>query len=275
MNDLSNVKKMYINYINNVIRNKKISHAYLIELDNYESDIVYVYNFIKMILCNLEYDELDKSNNKIIKLIDDGNYPDITVISTDNTVIKKTDILDLQKEFSNKSLYDNKKIYIIYSAEKLNNYSANTILKFLEEPEDNIIAFLLTDNRFNILDTIISRCQILSLKEESYKYQLNNDTLDFLDYLLNPNNFFINYNDLVKNKYSDKFIMKDILIESENIIISYLSKSDDRLNDIFGNILSDELIRIVSVIEAYLAQLKYNVNYKLWLNSFFSSLLGG
>ena len=192
-----------------------------------------------------------------------------------NTVIKKTDILDLQKEFSNKSLYNNKKIYIIYSAEKLNNYSANTILKFLEEPEDNIIAFLLTDNRFNILDTIISRCQILSLKEESYKYQLNNDTLDFLDYLLNPNNFFINYNDLVKNKYSDKFIMKDILIESENIIISYLSKSDDRLNDIFGNILSDELIRIVSVIEVYLAQLKYNVNYKLWLNSFFSSLLGG
>ena len=275
MNDLSNVKKMYINYINNVIRNKKISHAYLIELDNYDSDIVYVYNFIKMILCNLEYDDLDKSNNKIIKLIDDGNYPDITVISTDNTVIKKTDILDLQKEFSNKSLYNNKKIYIIYSAEKLNNYSANTILKFLEEPEDNIIAFLLTDNRFNILDTIISRCQILSLKEESYKYQLNNDTLDFLDYLLNPNNFFINYNDLVKNKYSDKFIMKDILIESENIIISYLSKSDDRLNDIFGNILSDELIRIVSVIEVYLAQLKYNVNYKLWLNSFFSSLLGG
>lgn len=275
MNDLSNVKKMYINYINNVIRNKKISHAYLIELDNYECDIVYVYNFIKMILCNLEYDDLDKSNNKIIKLIDDGNYPDITVISTDNTVIKKTDILDLQKEFSNKSLYNNKKIYIIYSAEKLNNYSANTILKFLEEPEDNIIAFLLTDNRFNILDTIISRCQILSLKEESYKYQLNNDTLDFLDYLLHPNNFFINYNDLVKNKYSDKFIMKDILIESENIIISYLSKSDDRLNDIFGNILSDELIRIISVIEVYLAQLKYNVNYKLWLNSFFSSLLGG
>ena len=275
MNNLSNVKKMYIKYINNVIKNNKVSHAYLIELDNYERDIDYVYDFIKMILCNLEYDDLDKSNNKIIKLIDEGNYPDITVISTDNTVIKKSDIIDLQKDFSNKSLYNNKKIYIIYSAEKLNNYSANTILKFLEEPEDNIIAFLLTDNRFNILDTIVSRCQILSLKEESYKYQLNNDTLDFIDYLLNPNNFLINYNGLVKNKYSDKSIMKDNLIESENIIISYLSKSDERLNDVFRNILSEELIRIISIIEIYLAQLKYNINYKLWLNSFFSSLLGG
>lgn len=275
MNNLSNVKKMYIKYINNVIKNNKVSHAYLIELDNYERDTNYVYDFIKMILCNLEYDDLDKSNNKIIKLIDEGNYPDITVISTDNTVIKKSDIIDLQKDFSNKSLYNNKKIYIIYSAEKLNNYSANTILKFLEEPEDNIIAFLLTDNRFNILDTIVSRCQILSLKEESYKYQLNNDTLDFIDYLLNPNNFLINYNDLVKNKYSDKSIMKDNLIESENIIISYLSKSDERLNDVFRNVLSEELIRIISIIEIYLAQLKYNINYKLWLNSFFSSLLGG
>ncbi len=275
MNNLSNVKKMYIKYINNVIKNNKVSHAYLIELDNYERDTNYVYDFIKMILCNLEYDDLDKSNNKIIKLIDEGNYPDITVISTDNTVIIKSDIIDLQKDFSNKSLYNNKKIYIIYSAEKLNNYSANTILKFLEEPEDNIIAFLLTDNRFNILDTIVSRCQILSLKEESYKYQLNNDTLDFIDYLLNPNNFLINYNDLVKNKYSDKSIMKDNLIESENIIISYLSKSDERLNDVFRNVLSEELIRIISIIEIYLAQLKYNINYKLWLNSFFSSLLGG
>lgn len=275
MNNLSNVKKMYIKYINNVIKNNKVSHAYLIELDNYERDTNYVYDFIKMILCNLEYDDLDKSNNKIIKLIDERNYPDITVISTDNTVIKKSDIIDLQKDFANKSLYNNKKIYIIYSAEKLNNYSANTILKFLEEPEDNIIAFLLTDNRFSILDTIVSRCQILSLKEESYKYQLNNDSLDFIDYLLNPNNFFINYNDLVKNKYSDKSIMKDNLIVSENIIISYLSKSDERLNNVFKNVLSEELIRIISIIEIYLAQLKYNINYKLWLNSFFSSLLGG
>lgn len=274
MNELSKVKTNYINYINNVIKNNKVSHAYLIELDNYDDD-KYVYSFIKMILCNIQYEEIAESKNKIIKLIDEGNYPDISIISTDSSMIKKNEILDLQKEFNNKSLYNNKKIYIIYSAEKLNSSSANTILKFLEEPEDNIIAFLLTDNRYHVIETIVSRCQILSLKESLYDYNLNDESIDFINYLLNPDDFFINYNDLIKNIYSDKNIFKNALIESENIIISYLSNSDDRLNEFFNKYKKERLIEIVSIIEEYIQKLSYNVNYKLWIDSFFSSLIGG
>lgn len=274
MSELSKVKTNYINYINNVIKNNKVSHAYLIELDNYDDD-KYVYSFIKMILCNIQYEEMAESNNKIIKLIDEGNYPDISIISTDSSMIKKNEILDLQKEFNNKSLYNNKKIYIIYSAEKLNSSSANTILKFLEEPEDNIIAFLLTDNRYHVIETIVSRCQILSLKESLYDYNLNDESIDFINFLLNPDDFFINYNDLIKNIYSDKNIFKNALIESENIIISYLSNSDDRLNEFFNKYKKERLIKIVSIIEEYIQKLSYNVNYKLWIDSFFSSLIGG
>lgn len=274
MSELSKVKTNYINYINNVIKNNKVSHAYLIELDNYDDD-KYVYSFIKMILCNIQYEEIAESNNKIIKLIDEGNYPDISIISTDSSMIKKNEILDLQKEFNNKSLYNNKKIYIIYSAEKLNSSSANTILKFLEEPEDNIIAFLLTDNRYHVIETIVSRCQILSLKESLYDYNLNDESIDFINYLLNPDDFFINYNDLIKNIYSDKNIFKNALIESENIIISYLSNSDYRLNEFFNKYKKERLIKIVSIIEEYIQKLSYNVNYKLWIDSFFSSLIGG
>ena len=275
MNILSNVKSNFIDYVNNIIKNSKVSHAYLIELDNYDDDIVYVYSFIKMILCNLEYDNILNSDNKIIKLIDEGNYPDISIISTDSSIIKKSEIIDLQKEFSNKSLYNNKKIYIIYSAEKLNNSSANTILKFLEEPEDNIIAFLLTDNRYRVLETIVSRCQILSLKESLYNYSLDDEKIDFISYLLNPDSFFINYNELIKNKYSDKSSFKNILIESENIIMSYLSNSDSNLDHFFDGHTNEQLIKIISIIEDYIKKLDYNVNYKLWIDSFFSSLIGG
>lgn len=222
MDLLSGAKKAFIDYINNIIINKKISHAYLIELDNYDTDMKYVYIFIKMLLCKLNYDELSKSNNRIIKLIDNGNYPDISVISSDSSVIKKSSIIDLQKEFNNKSLFDNYRIYIIEESEKLNGFSANTILKFLEEPENNIIAFLLTDNRFHVIDTILSRCQILSLKDSSYNYIFDDDMLDFLNYLLNPEEFFINYNNIIKNKYSDKVIFKDMLLNSENVILDYI-----------------------------------------------------
>ena len=42
MSNLSLVKKNYIDYINNVINNNKISHAYLIEFDNYINYFTYI-----------------------------------------------------------------------------------------------------------------------------------------------------------------------------------------------------------------------------------------
>ena len=62
MENYSCVKKRFVEYINNVINKNKVSHAYLIELDNYDSDLNYVYNFIKMIFTNLSYEDLEKSD---------------------------------------------------------------------------------------------------------------------------------------------------------------------------------------------------------------------
>ena len=274
---LSKVKEKYINYIDNIIINNKVSHAYLIEIDDYDSDLSYIFSFIKMILFNMTYNKMNASDNKIIKLIDEDNYPDISIISSDSSTIKKSLILDLQKEFKNKSLYNNKKIYVIKESEKLNASSANTILKFLEEPEEDIIAILVTDNRYHVIDTIVSRCQILSLKEKIYDYVVNEDIIDFISYILNPDDFFINYNDIIKNKYSDKNVLKSVIIDVESVFLDYLSNGNnvDFNKDI--RIVLDKndnalLINIISIIEDELPKLSYNVNYKLWVDSFFSKL---
>ncbi len=274
----SNIRDNYIQYIDSIIKNNRVSHAYLVEVNNYDEDMDYIYSFIKMILCNISYEELDNSNNPIIHLIDDGNYPDITVVSTETNNISKSLIKELQKEFNNKSLLNGKRIYIIKEAEKLNGPSANTILKFLEEPEEDIIAFLVTDNRYHVLDTILSRCQILSLKDDSISYDINDQLIDFLDCVINPNNFFIKYNMYMKEVFVDKNVMKEQLIVVENVLLSYLENSDNTTDDV-KNILnkknSNELIRIVSVIEDELPKLDFNVNFKLWVDSLFAKLIGG
>lgn len=280
MEEISYVKKNYINYIDSIIKNNKISHAYLIEVDNYDSDIEYIYSFIKMILCNISYDEITTSNNKILGLIDSGNYPDLSVISSDSSVINKSLIKDLQREFSNTSMLEGKRIYIIKEADKMNDASSNTILKFLEEPEDNIIAFLVTNNRYRVLDTIISRCQILSLKENSYSYTIDDDFLDFVDCIINPNNFFIKYKSLVKDIFIDKIVVKDKLYQIENSILDYLNESSKKdynvdLKFLFDKKSSVELINIISIIEDEIPKLEYNVNFKLWLDALFSKLIGG
>ena len=58
---------------------------------------------------------------------------------------------------------DGRRVYIIYGFERLSTIISNKIFKFIEEPQNNIYAILLTENIEKILPTIISRCQILNL----------------------------------------------------------------------------------------------------------------
>ena len=280
MDNISVVKKNYIDYINKIIENNKVSHAYLIELNDYEEDMKYIYDFIKMIICNISYSDLDKENN-IIKLIDDNNYPDIKIIEPEGSTIKKSQMIDLQKDYSNKSLLDGKRIYVVKEADKLNPASANTILKFLEEPEEDIIAILLTTNRYKILETILSRCQILTIKENSMPI-IDDDIYDLLNCVINPSEFYIKYSSIVNDIIPDKDIVKHKLSEIENIIVLYLEgkynnkEIDEKLVKLFKNIDNKKLLNSLSIIEEEVKKLEFNVNYKLWLDSLFSKLtIGG
>lgn len=277
MGELSFAKKFFIDYANNVIKTNKVSHAYLIEVDNYDNDYTYVLSFIKMILCNVCYDELSACTNNIINLIDSNTYPDLYIVSSDTNVINKSSILNLQKEFSHKSMLDNKKIYIIKEAEKLNDASSNTILKFLEEPEDNIIAFILTDSRYHVFETILSRCQVLSLKDNTYSYEIDDSFVDLLDCFLNPKNYFIKYKDITSLFSTDKTILRNQIILIENIIIDYLTnkKFNDDLSFLLKNKDDRYLINIISILESEIKKIDYNLNMKLWFDSLFAKLIGG
>ena len=281
MDKLSVVKKNYIDYINKIIENNKVSHAYLIEINDYDTDKKYIFDFIKMILCNVTYEKLEKENNNIINLIDNNDYPDIKVIEPEGATIKKSQMIDLQRDYSNKSLLDGKRIYVVKEADKLNPASANTILKFLEEPEEDIIAILLTQNRYKILETILSRCQILTIKENSMPI-IEDDLYDLLKCVINPNDFYIKYSSIVNDIIQDKDIAKEKLEKIENIIIRYLENKynnkeiDEKLIKLFKDIDSNKLLNILKIIEDEIKRLEFNVNYKLWLDALFSRLtIGG
>lgn len=282
MNEKSLVKSNFIDYIDKIVLNNKVSHAYLIEVDNYDNDIKYIYNFIKMMLLKCSYKDAVNSMEKVSKLIDDNNYPDIVVVSSDSLTIKKEQIIDLEKEFNNKSLFDNKRIYIIKESEKLNASSANTILKFLEEPEDDIVAILLTDNRYHVIDTILSRCQVLSLKENFYDINFSDEIMDLLELFLSPKKYFINPKNVYTVYFTDKINSKELLNNISNILISSINYSilneKNEYSDIFNNILKNndinKLINILSILDDEIYKLNFNVNLKLWLDSLFCKLIG-
>lgn len=167
----------------NAIKKNTVTHAYLVELNGYSKGLDFALSFAKYLLCPNHYTNVEKCNGcNQCKVIDDGNFLEIKIISPDGQWIKKEQLEELQQEFNRKALVGNQKIYIIDGADKLNTSSANSILKFLEEPVSGITAILLVDNAYQVMNTIVSRCQVLSLKKENKLKKEDLDTKTRLAY---------------------------------------------------------------------------------------------
>lgn len=274
--ELTIAKKRYYEIINNLVDFNKVSHAYLIEIDDYDKDFNCVLDFVKLIICG------KNSSDNNLQLIESGNYPDLKIIEPDGNIIRKPQLMKLQEEFRNKSFLNNKMIYIIKEADKLNDASGNTILKFLEEPEDDIIAILVTTNRYKVIETILSRCQILSLQDSTGSVEISDNIIDLIKFMVKKNDLFINYQYIMDNIMPDKVQAIELLGEVEIVFINYLNyiadnnfKCNENIIKILKDVETTQITDFIAIIEDEVKKLEFNVNYKLWLDCLFARLIGG
>ncbi|MGB7785919.1 MAG: DNA polymerase III subunit delta' [Salinimicrobium sp.] len=69
---------------------------------------------------------------------------------------------DIVKSLSLKSYEGGFKVMIIWMAEKMNTAASNKLLKLIEEPPNETLFILITEEEENIIQTIRSRCQTLN-----------------------------------------------------------------------------------------------------------------
>ena len=164
-------------------------------------------------------------------------------------------------------MLDNKLIYVIDQAEKLNDSSANTILKFLEEPEEDIIAILVANNRYKVLDTILSRCQVITLINNDFGVNIDENIINFFNDLIITKKMIINYDLYLETLFIDKKTSIDTLNNIELILYNYLNnyEIDDELIKILKDCDNDKIIRWILLIDREKNKLDYNLNIKLWL----------
>ena len=192
LDDYKDTQNTAYSILRKVINNNKISHAYLIETLGNNKGFDFAISFAKALLCSKGLTNNKNCGNcNQCKLIDDNNYIELEVIETNDLWVKKDSIDKLQNDFNFKPIVGKRKIYIIKNAEKIRESLANTLLKFIEEPEEGIIAILVTDNKLKILDTIISRCQVVSLKNSNSADEINKS--EFSEELINNTIRFINF----------------------------------------------------------------------------------
>ena len=148
----------------NAFTNKQTSHAYLISGTKgtplKETALFLAQSFV----CE-EANPLACEECITCIRLKNGSYTDFEFINPEGGNINKEAIEKLQESFSRTAMETKgKKIYIIHLIENANTVAVNRLLKFLEEPSDDIIGILTTENIAKVLPTITSRCQLIRLK---------------------------------------------------------------------------------------------------------------
>lgn len=285
------VTKLLLNSINN----NKLVQAYLLVSNDKSFMMQYSLDFSKKIICD--------DDEKISKMIDENTYPELVIIEPINNVIKKEQLINLQEAFSVKPTLGKKMVYIINGADKLFTSSANTILKFLEEPSDDIVAILLTDNLQKVLPTIKSRCQILNFENKrdkevdiiykNYKNYYRSIEFNTDTYLEKVNNIISFIKKIDKNKLNTFIYFKqdifDVFINKEDFMflfdfilyfyydilnlklqrdLYYLKDYKNDLLEVSKNNSLDDVIKKIKIIEDVNNKLQTNMNLKLLIDDF-------
>ncbi|MBO8218336.1 DNA polymerase III subunit delta' [Prochlorococcus marinus] len=245
-------------WLKSIIKNKSFANGYIFYGPEGVGKKQTAFQFIKEI-----FKQSSPSRN-IEERINNNNHPDFLIIepsalleakrlkSSDleqrtksgSEVIKISQIRNIKFFLGQKSINSEKKVILIIDAHLLNEAASNCLLKTLEEPSNGI--FILLTSKLNLLlDTVISRCQIVRFRSFSGK-QINSILKDYLD----PSKFNINKNfklqDLINSANgSPRHLLKNIEIWNE-LSDEIISKLDSPLKN------SLEILKVSKLISEQL-----------------------
>lgn len=258
----------------NALKQDKIAQTYLIK-GNDSAPVLECAKFLsKTLICDENINFACDSCLSCIRF-DEGNYSDFKILDASKQTIKVKDIEELQEFLSSSSLEaKQKKIYIINLLENCNKEIVNALLKTLEEPHPNTYAFITTQNESKILQTILSRCQILNLlpsdksfiKQELISRRLEPSDVDILSSL------YSNINTIVEAKESTTYIKcKQALIDTIDALIKSAEYGlFSAQTNIIPNIKTKEEGRLYFDLLALLFKdlIKHNLKQEITLSSF-------
>lgn len=148
--------------LQNSVQRDRLAHAYIFEGGRGTGKRGAATLLAKSFLCEATVAANPCLTCRECRRAESGNHPDIHTLRPEGATIKVDQIRELKKEFSMRGVETQKKIYIVEEADKMSASAANSLLKFLEEPDGEALAMLLTTNAYKMLPTILSRAQVMN-----------------------------------------------------------------------------------------------------------------
>ena len=159
--------------LSNAFKSNKIAHSYLLTGE---------YNPLKIETAYLIAQSIIEGKNDFAcetcdtcKRIRKNEYFDVIFVDGYKQIIKKEDIENIMDEFNRTSLESaGKKVYILANINNATTKVLNMILKFMEEPSNcNTYGIFISDNKDDLLATIVSRCQEIPFLTRDFSFLID------------------------------------------------------------------------------------------------------
>ena len=147
-----------------ILEQGQLNHAFL--FSGYFGSYEMAQFIAKSLFCTDKVGVLPCEKCRNCKLIEQEEFPDVTIIRPINQFIKTERIRELVGQFAQSGIENPRQVFIIEQADKMHVNAANSLLKVIEEPQSEIYIFFLTSDEEMMLPTIRSRTQIFQFKKQ-------------------------------------------------------------------------------------------------------------
>ena len=260
-------------FLKSIIKNKSLANGYIFYgaegLGKKQTALQFIKEIFKQsspsenveerITNNNHPDFLIIEPNSLLSTKSSGSSDLEKTVKSGSEIIKIAQIRNIKTFLSQKSINSEKKIVLIIDAHLLNEAASNCLLKTLEEPSNGI--FILLTSKLNLLlDTIISRCQIVRFRSFSSK-QIKSILKEYLDTSKSKINANLKFEDLINsangspnqllknieiwNDFSDEIISKLDFPIKNSLEILEISKLISEKLEIYQQICLVNLIQTI------------------------------
>lgn len=156
--ELEHLQPQLFKEFNQILKSDRMNHAYLFSGDFASFD--FALYLAKSRFCENLQDGLPCGKCRECQLIAENEFSDVKIVKPSGQVIKTDTIRELMRDFSRSGFEGKSQVFIIQDCEKMHVNAANSLLKFIEEPQSSSYMILLTSDENKVLPTIKSRTQI-------------------------------------------------------------------------------------------------------------------
>ena len=259
--------------LKNVIKDNKISHAYIFTGPRGTGKTSSAKIFARAINCLNPKNGNPCNECDLCKSFNEN--PDIIEIdaASNNGVDDIRELIDNSRLAPSISKY---KVYIIDEFHMLSTSAFNALLLTLEEPPSNVVFILATTDIQSVPITVLSRCQRFDFKPitvenivSRLEYVCKQEKIKITDEALNEIALMSNGGLRDALSILDQISSKDGKIEVEDIISNFGSISSKKVYELIENISNQDINNLITNIRKFKSD---GVDYRILANKFIQYL---